>query len=463
MLAAMIFALAVPVRGAEALSPIERLGRAIFFDTNLSRPAGQSCAACHAPEVGWTGPDSAINAAGAVMPGAISTRFGNRKPPSSAYAGESPILHVGCGCLMPNCGCSCACGDGMSDTCPPALVGGMFWDGRATGWMIGDPLAEQAMAPFLNPLEQNNPNERFVCLSVSNASYADLFREVWGPDSLDPATRDVGPIYELIALSIAAYERSPEVNPFSSRFDTFWRNAVANGLDVCAITPGNMGGGMGGGGMGGGGMGGGGMGGNMEAYRGLGLSDMELMGLALFNTKGNCSVCHWLTPGPGNSPPLFTDFRYHNLGVPRNPENPFYDMPRVFNPDGDEWVDLGLGGFLATIPDGIGAPGSSELVIENLGKHKTPTLRNVDKRPYAEFVKAYGHNGYFKSLMSIVHFYNTRDILPVCTDGGGIPGVDCWPPPEVPLNVNTDLLGNLGLTEPQGMAIIMFMKALTDA
>jgi cytochrome c peroxidase len=41
---------------------------------------------------------------------------------------------------------------------------------------------------------------------------------------------------------------------------------------------------------------------------------------------------------------------------------------------------------------------------------QVPTLRNVDKRPYPTFVKAYAHDGYFKSLKSIVHFYNTRDV-----------------------------------------------------
>jgi cytochrome c peroxidase len=43
-----------------------------------------------------------------------------------------------------------------------------------------------------------------------------------------------------------------------------------------------------------------------------------------------------------------------------------------------------------------------------------PTLRNVDKRPDPGFVKAYGHNGYFTSLKAIVHFCNTRDVLPRC-------------------------------------------------
>jgi cytochrome c peroxidase len=55
-------------------------------------------------------------------------------------------------------------GGGMM--CQGQLVGGLFWDGRATGWTLGDPLAEQAMGPFLNPLEMNSPNPKLVCLKV---------------------------------------------------------------------------------------------------------------------------------------------------------------------------------------------------------------------------------------------------------------------------------------------------------
>ena len=84
-----------------------------------------------------------------------------------------------------------------------------------------------------------------------------------------------------------------------------------------------------------------------------------------------------------------------------------------------------------------------------MGKHKVPTLRNVDKRPGVGFTRAYGHNGYFKSLEEIVHFYNTRDI-------------EDWPDPEVSENVNTDELGNLGLTPEEEGAIVAFMKTLTD-
>jgi len=117
---------------------------------------------------------------------------------------------------------------------------------------------------------------------------------------------------------------------------------------------------------------------------------------------------------------------------------------KEFNPDGAAWVDPGLGGFLA------GVPRFAHLAEQNLGKHKVPTLRNVDKRPSAGFVKAFGHNGVFKSLKEIVHFYNTRDVLPACeATPDAKPGLNCWGKPEVAANLNTEELGNLGLTEEE--------------
>jgi cytochrome c peroxidase len=85
------------VAGASAQETLrpdnEELGKKLFFDTNLSTPSGLACVGCHGAEVGYTGPDAAINAAGAAYEGAVAGRFGNRKPPSAAYAGDSPILH----------------------------------------------------------------------------------------------------------------------------------------------------------------------------------------------------------------------------------------------------------------------------------------------------------------------------------------------------------------------------------
>jgi cytochrome c peroxidase len=142
--------------------------------------------------------------------------------------------------------------------------------------------------------------------------------------------------------------------------------------------------------------------------------------------------------------PLFTDYSYDNLGVPKNLQNPFYNEPD-WNPDGINWIDAGLGGYLKS-------SGQDETTYSReWGKQKVPTLRNVDKRPYKRFVKAYGHNGYFKSLEEIVHFYNTRDV----------PGAG-WPAPEVAENVNTTELGNLGLSHGDEHAIVKFLKTLSD-
>ena len=269
----------------------------------------------------------------------------------------------------------------------------MFWDGRATGNTLGDPLAEQAQGPFLNPLEQAIPDAETLCILVAGSAYADLFDEVWGTGSLNCET-DVAGVYEKIARSIAAYERSAEVNPFSSKFDRFWDKARAAGKDVTKIKCGTGGGG-------GGCPSGGGDPNRWAAFRNLGLSDAELQGLAVFNTRAGCSTCHSLQPGSAGYP-LFTDFSYDNIGMPKNPDNPFYDMPDDINPDGENWVDYGLGGYLKS------AGYAPEDYQAELGKQKVPTLRNVALRPSDNFVKAYGHNGYFKSLNDIVSFYHWR-------------------------------------------------------
>jgi len=390
------------------LSPIEELGKAIFFDEDLSVNKTQSCATCHAPEVGFTSPNEEVNAGGGVVPGAIPNRAGNRKPPTSAYTGHSPLLYF--------------------NQTTSRWIGGMFWDGRATGATLGDPLAEQAQAPFLNPLEQAIANEQVLCVRVKKAEYASLFKQVWNTNSIDCA-KDSGGVYEKIGRSVAAYERSSKVNPYSSKFDLFWDNAAAAGKDVTKITCGNSNAGCG-----------------MPAfgcpcggtvvnrwgtYQNLGLSKDELQGLAAFNdsNKGNCASCHSLQPGPDNYP-LFTDFGYDNLGIPKNPENPFYAMPPAWNPDGVDWIDYGLGGYL----EAAGYP--AEVSEVEMGKFKTTTLRNLDMRPIENFVKAYGHNGYFKTLYDIVFFYHWRGMMDGnCMGNGCPPGMsDMFPPPEVDQN-----------------------------
>jgi cytochrome c peroxidase len=343
----------------------------------------------------------------------------------------------------------------------------MFYDGRAIGATLGDPLAEQAQGPFLNPLEQGIANAQVLCVRVKQADYAGLFEEVWGSKSLDCA-KDVDGVYEKIGRSVAAYERSAEVNPFTSKFDLFWDNAATAHKDVTKIKCGT--GGMGGGGMGGamGCPGGGSSPYRWSAYRNLGLTDTELQGLAVFNdpARANCSSCHSLEPGSAGYP-LFTDFGYDNIGIPRNPENPFYSMPATWNPDGANWVDEGLGGFLRS------AGYESTVYEPEMGKFKVPTLRNVDLRSSEDFAKAYGHNGYFKSLDDVVFFYHWRGMMDngcMGMGGGGMGGggmgggMGCegmagmFPAPEV--DQNRASLGMFPM--PQVENIVAFLKTLSD-
>ena len=409
LLSTVIIVLVAAMGSAAAVAPlsdVEQLGKSIFFDENLSINKNQSCASCHGSEVGFTGPLSLTNANGAVYEGSIPSRFGDRKPPSAAYATLSPIFHDYKG----------------------TFTGGNFWDGRATGEKLGNPAADQALGPFLNPVEQALPDSACVVYQVCNGVYPVSFEDVWGDEACDiswPADVEVVCLtegtsvalsdadrtksdmdYDRIGLTIEAFEASDEVNPFSSKYDLTFTGKTK-------------------------------------------LSKEEQKGYALFRGKGLCHRCH-----PGNSQEaLFTDFTFDNLGVPKNPENPVYDV----KPD---FVDPGLGGFLKSTGDY-----DEDVYMAEWGKQKVPTLRNVDKRPDEDFVKAFTHNGYFKTLEGIVHFYNTRDVKDVCqgdyTEAEALTA-DCWPAPEVAENVNTDELGDLGLTADEEAAIVAFLKTLSD-
>ncbi|MCO6045279.1 hypothetical protein NG895_15310 [Aeoliella sp. ICT_H6.2] len=369
------------------LTPLEELGEQLFFD-EISHPSGMSCASCHAPSTGWSGPTSEINAHGAVYPaGTTPARFGNRRPPSAAYVAQSPVFHW--------------------DQQRGSFVGGNFWDGRATGEKLGNPAADQALGPFLNPVEMNNAYKATVLAEVAASPYADLWQQVWGEPLEYDTSEKIETNYDRIGTAIGAYEASEKVNPFTSKFDYARKGMVE-------------------------------------------LTAQEDRGLKIFNGKGKCSNCHTSDSGSNGEPPLFTDFSYENLGVPKNPENPFYDMDEVtlddgtpINPEGDAWIDSGLGGFLATRAEW------ADEAADNMGKHKTPTVRNVAMVPYEGFTRAYMHNGVFKSLEEVVSFYATRD------DG-------TWPDPEVADNMNTNWVGNLNLSASDQAALVAFMEALTD-
>jgi cytochrome c peroxidase len=330
------------------------VGKLIYFDTNLSEPAGQSCGSCHSPDTGFAEPHQALP----VSRGANPALVGGRNAPSAAYAAFSPPFHF--------------------DEAEGLYVGGQFWDGRAVD------LAEQAKGPFLNPVEMGNADEAAVIAKIAASDYADLFEVIYGEGIFD----DPMVAYDKVAEAIAAYESSDEVNRFTSKYDHYLRGEAA-------------------------------------------LTEQELRGLELFEAedKGNCAACHPSQRGEDGSPPLFTDFTYDNLGVPKNPDNPFYDLPPAFNPDGAAFVDRGLGAIV-------------EDAAED-GKLKVPTLRNI------ALTGPYMHNGVFTALEDVVRFYDTRD-------------TGDWAPPEVATNVNRDELGDLGLTDEETADIVAFMLTLTD-
>lgn len=266
------------------------------------------------------------------------------------------------------------------------IQGGQFWDGRALN------LAEQAKGPFLNPVEMNNASRAEVIGKIAGRPYADLFELVCGPNAFDPANVDAS--YDCMADAIAAFEMTISFRQFTSKFD-----AVEAGL--AEFTP------------------------------------LEDEGRRLFSGSGKCGHCHPAKAG-GNNPVVFTDFKFHNIGIPSNQE--------VFRLFGSTFIDLGLGGALND--------------PRQDGRFKTTHLRDIENTP------PYMHNGVLTTLKQVVHFYNTRDVLAPCdpdlgSDDPGF-GITCWPAPEVPDNLDSSFVGDLNLTDAEEDAIVAYMLTFTD-
>lgn len=337
----------------------QALGKNLFFDTNLSTPAGQSCANCHDPATGFSDPN--VDSNSPVSEGAVAGRFGFRNAPTAAYTSLTPDF---------------------STNTAGEFIGGQFIDGRAAN------LIEQAKQPFLNPLEMNNPDKATVVQTVRNSNYSDLFEQIYGTGSLN----NTDTAFDQLADAIAVFEQSDQLNPFTSKFDYYLAGEVE-------------------------------------------LTTQERNGFILFDGKGQCFACHEL-----GQHRLFTNHTYSNIGVPKNPDNPFYSMPPEYNPAGTAFVDLGLG----SNPEVLST-------TEN-GKFRVPTLRNVAR------TAPYMHNGVFQTLEQVVNFYNTRDVLPICPSNQP----NCWPVPEVSENVDTLLMGDLSLTPTEVSDIVVFLNTLTD-
>lgn len=416
------------------------LGKALFFDTTLSSPRGMACATCHAPATGFTFPGSLVNERMGPVPGVVKGRFGNRRPPTVAYAAYLPS------------------GPPVFVQALGGFVGGLFWDGRATD------LENQATFPFQNPNEMNNVSHgmgdpAMVVASLQKGRNANLFMQKYGADIFQHPT---GEVFTDICTEIAAFEMSPEVSPFTSKYDAYVAGKVKlnehemHGLMLATgSTTGRPGG---------------------PAYK-----------------SAECVLCHGIPADPTTGPDLWTNACFANIGTPRNPNNPYYKEtnsqknPQGYNAEGENYVDLGLGAILYPQMGGLppgnigsGSNGQGDYLQVN-GTFKAPTLRNLDKRPGSDFVKCYSHNGYFKSIKEIVHFYNTRNLTNLGevldftqpNPYANVQGKPLWPAPEYPSadtlqnptgspNAVTAQIGNLGLSEEEENDIVAFLKTLSD-
>lgn len=219
-------------------------------------------------------------------------------------------------------------------------AGGFDWDGRFNS------LRSQAMSPFLAPVEMDNGSVRELADRLSRASYAGEFRSIFG--------RDIFANPELAArkatLAIQQFELEDEsFHPYTSKFDQ-WLDGKAT------LTP------------------------------------EEIRGKRLFDDPngGNCASCHLDQMGANGAHPIFTDFQFEALGVPRNPAIPWNADSRYF--------DMGLCG-----PFRKDAAGQNPA---NCGLFRTPTLRNAAIR------RVFFHNGRFHSLREVLLFYVERDTNP---------------------------------------------------
>jgi cytochrome c peroxidase len=228
-------------------------------------------------------------------------------------------------------------GEQLEENEPP--VGGFAWDGRF------DRLRDQAAFPLLNADEMANASPRDVVRRLALRPAAAQMRVLFGNDVF-------AHVHAAFADALLAIERfeltDPSFHPFTSKYDAY--------LDGLAR-----------------------------------LTTQEARGKRLFEDPhgGGCVACHLDAKGANGAHPIFTDFQFEALGVPRNMAIPANHNPRAF--------DLGLCGPLRT---------GTAHVAAYCGLFKTPTLRNVATR------SVFFHNGRFHTLREALRFYVERDTDP---------------------------------------------------
>ncbi|WP_406870691.1 cytochrome c peroxidase [Thioclava sp. 'Guangxiensis'] len=268
--------------------------------------------------------------------------------------------------------------------------GGQFHDGRARD------LAEQARGPLFNPVEMALPSpEIFAQRLAQNPDQARMAREVAGIADLET---DPEATLAAATKALAEFQSTEDFAPFDSRYDRFLRGEIE-------------------------------------------LTDEEELGRILFFSQQftNCNQCHQLRATPGEAGETFSNYEYHNIGVPVNA------AVRGLNGKGEAFFDRGL----------LDNPAITDPA--QAGKFKVPTLRNV------AVTGPYMHNGVFSDLRTVILFYNIyntkrpeRHINPET----GAP----FAPPEIAQNISLDKLEMGPALDDQRIdALVAFLRTLTDA
>lgn len=266
-------------------------------------------------------------------------------------------------------------------------IGGFFLDGRAAS------LDDQAAEPFTNPLEMALPDHAAVVDRVrENPSYVESFTEIFG----DSIFSDAEEAFRAVTESIAAFESTKIFASFDSKYDRYLRGEYE-------------------------------------------LTDEEELGRVLFFSKLiNCSSCHLLHAREFDTGELFTNHRYHNIGVPANTK------VRDKNGKRGEFRDLGL----------LANPEVDDPAMA--GKFRVPTLRNV------AVTGPYMHNGIFRNLRTAILFYNRYTLSNPQSQTNPETG-EPWGEPEVAETVDLDLLrSGQPLAQNHVDALVAFLEALTD-
>jgi cytochrome c peroxidase len=264
-------------------------------------------------------------------------------------------------------------------------VGGFFLDGRSKSMQL------QAAEPLLNPIEMAMPNRKSVVERVrENAAYVEAFQSLFGPDVFADEDR----AFDAAVASIVAFEQADLFSTFDSRYDRYLR-------------------------------------GEYHMTR-----EEELGRVLFFSQLISCHACHLLDTREAVRHELFTNHKYHNIGIPIH--------RAVRERNGVTEVDRGL-----SANSEVDDPAMA-------GKFRVPSLRNV------AVTAPYMHNGIFNELETAILFYDkylvSNEIIELNPETH-----EKWGEPEIAETIDFELLKQgQPITEERVRALVAFLKTLTD-